>query len=130
MISVPPSFDASALAQRIDDDGLVAELLEEFLDRADGDVATIRRAVLADDLEVVRIRAHAFRGLLATLAADKASRIAADIEQVVEIAPGDAEALTRLVERLALAVERACDRMRAVLRHADDGRQGTDVTKH
>ena len=101
--SLPP-FDLADLVERVDDPVLAEELVADFLARADAEVAAIRG--ISKDARELAIRVHRVRGMLATLGASRAARVASDLEEMAHArsAPG---AVNERIERLAAPAETA-----------------------
>jgi two-component system, sensor histidine kinase and response regulator len=96
LVDEPSVVDRGALERlrdAVDDDQLVARIVELFLAQADGHVAAIAQA---DDEATVRRSAHALKGSAATVGAVAVADIAAELERT-----GDAGQALRLEEALA-----------------------------
>jgi CheY-like chemotaxis protein len=77
------SVDADELLDRIDDDrAFLAELIELFRSEYPVNLEAARAAIHANDAPALQRSAHAMKGVLGNLAADRASALAADLEDM------------------------------------------------
>jgi CheY-like chemotaxis protein len=77
------SVDAGELLDRIDDDrAFLAELIELFRREYPVNLEAARAAIYANDAPALQRSAHAMKGVLGNLAADPASALAADLEDM------------------------------------------------
>ena len=73
-----------ALTEFDNDPDFLSEVLTGFLQNANGQITTLRKAVADGQAEIVSNEAHAIKGGAANLTADALAKIAADLELVAK----------------------------------------------
>jgi HPt (histidine-containing phosphotransfer) domain-containing protein len=105
-----PLIDLSALLKRVDNDrALMRELLGLFHEEYSQLITSLREAVHKNDTNLAQIAAHTLKGMLASLAADRAAAAAARIEDAArngkaEQLPGGLQSLETELDALLPAV--------------------------
>jgi len=83
---------ARAIQEFMGEKEILFGVLQEFVDRAGVQIATIRQAVNGVDYGAVVSEAHAIKGGAANLTADKLARLASDLEKAAEAQQPDLSA--------------------------------------
>ncbi len=97
-------FDREALFRRLmEDEELLSEVLEGFLDDLPSQLTALNAALVAGDLEAVARGAHTVKGAAANVGAMKLSAAALALEQAVKL--GDLADLNRFMDSLRRAFE-------------------------
>ena len=112
--SGPAVFDRHEALERLEDEALLEQLLEEFMADVVQQLAAIGQALAEEDAPAVRRTAHALKGAAANVSAGALSAAAARIED--QAAAGDLSSSTELTDDL----RRELGRLQAALGTAAD----------
>lgn len=107
-----PPFDQSALMELVSGDWIMlGEMLDIFLSQVPDYLDTIRDAIRSADAEKLHQRAHALKGVVATLQSQPSFRVTKELQEIgesgeLERAPELMEKLEREINRLTSALSR------------------------
>ncbi len=77
-------FNEATAMERIGDMDFIKELLQDFYNEIPNDMSTLKKAIISDDVENVRIIAHTVKGTGANLSLDAISDIAKQLEMAAK----------------------------------------------
>lgn len=100
------TFDADMLLAEYGDEGLIAELVQLWLEQATPQMQAIDTAIAAGDALGLKRAAHKMRGSIATFGADEAVTLAEQLEAMG--VSGDCTRAPELSAQLATHVQALC----------------------
>jgi len=117
-----PTFDRTALLELVEEDWtMLGEMLKLFIAQAPDYLAEIHKAVAAGDGQVLRQKAHALKGVVATLQAQPSYDLAKELEVM-----GDTNSLSdapEKFEKLKQHITRLVSELQTLLEEAGNSKQ-------
>ncbi len=112
------AFDQSALMELVSGDWIMlGEMLDIFLSQVPDYIDTIRDAIRSEDAEKLYQRAHALKGVTATLQSQPSFRITKALQDIGE--SGDLERAPELMEKLEREMNRLTSALSGLKREAE-----------
>ena len=116
------SFDRDALLGLVDGEwAMLGEMLKVFLEQSPDYINDIRKAVNSGEGEVIRQKAHALKGVLATLQATSSYEIAKRMEEMGEA--GNIDAALNLLPKLGVKLDHLTKALQLLMDEAENRQQ-------